>query len=65
MSDAAVERKPLNKLALIAFREVQKPFAAAVQEIVEAAAEVDGIDPKEWQFDMKSLSWVKLAAPAE
>lgn len=55
-----LESKPLNALAKIAFRELNKNTAAAMQEILEAAAPVDGIGPKDgWQFDPQSAAWVR------
>lgn len=57
------ETRPLNKLAILAFREVQKSHAALVQEILAAAAEVDAIDPKDgWRFDPQTTGWVKPGA---
>lgn len=63
MSDPTVERKPLNKLAVIALKQLNEKFAGAVQEIIAAAADVDGIDATAgWQFDPQSQSWVRTVA---
>lgn len=63
MANATPESKPLNKLAILALRELNKTHAATVQEILEAAADADGIDPKAgWRFDMQTVAWVKQPA---
>jgi hypothetical protein len=59
---ARTERKPINRLAVIALRELNKNTQAALQEIIEAAAVADGIAADAgWQFDPQSAQWVRQA----
>jgi hypothetical protein len=56
------ERKPLNKLAIIALRELNKNTQASISEIIEAAAAADGIDAAAgWRFDAQAVQWVRPA----
>lgn len=62
-AEAGLERKPLSKLALIALRQLNEKLADAMQEILAAAAELDGVAGEEgWQFDPKTQSWVRRPA---
>lgn len=60
-----VETKPLNKLAQIALRELNKNIAASMQEVLEIAAAADGIDPKDgWRFDAQAGQWARKTPDA-
>jgi hypothetical protein len=57
---AEVETKALPKLAQIAVRELQKSFDAAMDEVIGESATVLGVSPKDgWQFDARSLTFVR------
>ena len=53
------ETKPLPKLAQIAVRELQKNMNAAMFEIATESATALGLDPNLWEFDLRTLTFVK------